>query len=285
MSYRSAERVETQERRQYHLGAAPGEVADLVLLLGDPERAQKVAARFSNLSFSCQNRDYHVYTGTHRGRELSVICVGMGSGCMEIAVVELCQIVRDPILIRAGSSGALQADIQIGDLIVTQGAVRMESASLGYVEPGFPAFAHAEAQIALVRAAAERGVRYHVGVTATAAGFYGAQGRTVPGFSPRDTELLERLTRQGVKNLEMETSCLLTLAALQGLRAGAVCAVFASRSQNAFIDEQAKATAEEDVIEVGLGALHYLATMRQERGGLPHWHAGLSAATSLSAAL
>ena len=76
MTYRSAERVETKERRQYHLGAAPGEVADLVLLLGDPERAQKVAARFSALRFSCQNRDYHVYTGTHRGRELSVICVG-----------------------------------------------------------------------------------------------------------------------------------------------------------------------------------------------------------------
>jgi len=163
--------------------------------------------------------------------------------------------------------------------------VRLETASLGYVEPGFPAFAHAEAQIALVRAAAERGVRYHVGVTATAAGFYGAQGRTVPGFSPRDAELLERLTRQGVKNLEMETSCLLTLAALQGLRAGAVCAAFASRSQNVFIDEQAKAKAEEDVIEVGLGALHYLASMRQERKGLPHWHAGLSAVREPSATL
>jgi uridine phosphorylase len=275
MTYRSAQRVETREGRQYHLGAAPGEVADLVLLVGDPERARKVAERFSNLAFSAENRDYHIYTGTHQARALSVICVGMGSGCMEIAVVELCQIVREPMLIRAGSSGALQADIQLGDLIITQGAVRMETASLGYVEPGFPAFAHAEAQLALVRAAAERGVRHHVGVTATAAGFYGAQGRSVPGFSPRDPDLLERLTRQGVKNLEMETSCLLTMAAVRGLRAGAVCAAFASRSQDLFIDEQAKSKAEEDVIEVGLGALHHLATMREQRAGQPHWHAGL----------
>jgi uridine phosphorylase len=279
VSYRNAERVETPEGRQYHLGAAPGDVADLVLLLGDPERARKVAARLSNLRFSAQNRDYHIYTGTHGGRELSVICVGMGSGCMEIALVELGQIVRDPILIRAGSSGALQPDIQLGDLIVTQGALRLESASLGYVEPGFPAFAHAEAQIALVRAAAERSVRHHVGITATAAGFYGAQGRSVPGFLPRDAELLERLTRQGVKNLEMETSCLLTLAALQGWRAGAVCAAFANRCRNVFIDEQQKERAEEAVIEVGLGALHHLATMRQERSGLPHWHAGLAVST------
>lgn len=153
----------------------------------------------------------------------------------------------------------------------------METASLGYVEPGFPAVAHAEAQIALVRAAVERGVRHHVGVTATAAGFYGAQGRAVAGFSPRDPELLERLTRQGVKNLEMETSCLLTIAALRGLRAGAVCAAFANRPHDSFIDEQTRARAEEDVVEVGLGALHHLAAMREQRGQLLHWHAGLQA--------
>jgi uridine phosphorylase len=277
MTHRSAERIETSERRQYHLGAAPGEVADLILLVGDPERAQMVAQRCSGLTFNAQNRDYHIYTGTHRGRALSVVCVGMGAGCMEIALVELCQIVREPILIRAGSSGALQPDIQLGDLVIAQGALRMETASLGYVEPGFPAFAHAEAQIALVRAAAERGVRHHVGVTATAAGFYGAQGRTVGGFSPRDPELIERLTRQGVKNLEMETSCLLTMAALRGLRAGAVCATFASRPRDAFIDEHGRATAETDVVEVGLSALHYLADMREQRGQLLHWHAGLQA--------
>lgn len=276
MSQRSAERIEGREGRQYHLGAAPGDVADLILLVGDPERARKVADRCSDLRFSAQHRDYHIYTGVHRGRDLSVVCVGMGSGCMEIAIVELCQIVREPILIRAGSSGALQPDIQLGDLIITQGAVRMETASLGYVEPGFPAVAHAEAQIALVRAAAERGVRYHVGVTATAAGFYGAQGRALPGFAPRDPELLERLTRQGVKNLEMETSCLLTMAALRGLRAGAVCAVFANRPHDAFIDDEARGRAEDDVVEVGLGALHHLAAMREQRGPLPHWHAGLT---------
>jgi uridine phosphorylase len=275
MSQRSAEHIETPEGRQYHLGVAPGDVAELVLLVGDPERAERTAARFDQVRFATHNRDYHVYTGSHSGRDLSVICVGMGAGCMEIALIELCQVVREPMLIRAGSSGALQPDIQLGDLVITQGALRMETASLGYVEPGFPAFAHAEAQLALVRAAAELGVRHHVGVTATAAGFYGAQGRHVPGFAPRDPELLERLTRQGVKNLEMETSCLLTLAALRGLRAGAVCVAFANRSADAFIDADTKVRAEDQLIEVGLAALHHLAHMREQRGGLSHWHAGL----------
>jgi uridine phosphorylase len=277
MNYLSAERVETGEGRQYHLGAAPGDLAELILLVGDPERAERVSKRFDSVRFAHHNRDYRIYSGAHRGRDLSVICVGMGAGCMEIALVELCQITREPMLIRAGTSGALSSDIQLGDVIISQGAVRLETASLGYVEPGFPAFAHAEAQIALVRAAAELGVRFHVGVTATAAGFYGAQGRSVPGFVPRDPDLLERLTRQGVKNLEMETSCLLTIAALRGLRAGAVCAAFANRAQDAFIDEQAMTRAEDDVIEVGLGALHRLAEMREQRGALAHWHSGLGA--------
>lgn len=275
MNYLSAQRVQTSEGRQYHLGAAPGELAELILLVGDPERAERVSRRFDGVRFAHQNRDYRIYSGTHRGRDMSVICVGMGSGCMEIALVELCQITRDPILIRAGSSGALQPDIQLGDMIISQGAVRLETASLGYVEPGFPAFAHAEAQVALVRASVELGVRFHVGVTATAAGFYGAQGRSVPGFAPRDPELLDRLTRQGVKNLEMETSCLLTIAALRGLRAGAVCAAFANRSQDAFIDPEAMTVAEDQVVEVGLSALHHLAAMREERGALTHWHSGL----------
>ena len=277
MSSGSTPPGKAQAGRQYHLGAAPGDLADLILLVGDPERAAKVAGHCSEVRFSSHNRDYVLYTGTHRGRELSVVCVGMGSGCMEIALIEICQIVQRPILIRAGSSGALQPDIQIGDLIISQGAVRMETASLAYVEPGFPAFAHAEAQIALVQAAVEQGARHHVGVTATAAGFYGAQGRSPPGFTPRDSELIERLTRQGVKNLEMETSCLLTLAALRELRAGAVCAAFASRPHGTFIDEATKQRAEDQLIEVGLSALHSLARMRDQRGALAHWHAGLSA--------
>lgn len=261
--------------RQYHIGAAPGEVARDILLVGDPERAERAAARFQQVRFRAARRDYRIVTGTHEGRELSVMCVGMGSGCMEIAVVELCQIVERPTLIRAGSAGALAPDIQLGELVISQGALRMESASLGYVDPGFPALAHAEAQLALVRAADELKLPYHIGITATAPGFYGAQARTVPGFAPREPDLLGRLARQGVKNLEMEASCLLTLAALRGLRAGVVCATFATRRENEFISDEAKAAAEEAVIGVGLASLHRLAEMRDETGPRAHWHPGL----------
>jgi len=262
--------------RQYHIGAAPGDVARSVLLVGDPERAERAASRFSSVRFRAARRDYRIITGEHEGRELSVMCVGMGAGCMEIAVVELCQIVEQPMLVRAGSSGGLAPDIEPGDLVVTQGALRMESASLGYVDVGYPAFAHAEAQLALVRAADELGVRHHVGVTATAAGFYGAQGRSVPGFRPLESGLIGRLAAQGVKNLEMEASCLLTLAAVRGLRAGVVCAVFGNRQDGRFVDDATKSASEAAVVDVGLRALHHLARMEEQCAGRPHWHDGLT---------
>lgn len=275
MTYQSAERVQNAEGRQYHLAAAPGDVARHILLVGDPARAEQVAARLSAVRFRAAHREYVIVTGQERELDLSVVCVGMGAGSMEIAVVELCQIVHDPVMIRAGSSGALQPEIGLGDLVISQGALRMENASLGYVDPGFPALAHAEAQLALVRAAEERKVRYHVGVTATAPGFYGAQGRNVPGFEPNDPDLLDRLARQQVKNLEMEASCLLTLSTLRGLRAGCVCAVFASRPRNQFIDESERLLAEARVIDVGLDALHHLSAMEAARAGRPHYHPGL----------
>lgn len=280
MSAQSSERLAAHDGRQYHIGAAPGDVASHILLVGDPDRAERTAARFSQIRFTAARRDYRIYTGEHQGLELTVMCVGMGAGCMEIAVVELCQIVERPTFIRAGSSGALQPDIELGDLVISQGALRMENASLGYVDAGYPAFAHAEAQIALVQAAEESGARYHLGVTATAPGFYGAQGRNVPGLAPRDPQVVARLAQQGVKNLEMETSCLLTLAALHRARAGAVCAVYATRYEGAFIDEAAKARAEEAVITVGLGGLHRLARMREETGERPHWYPGVGERTA-----
>lgn len=275
MTNRTVERLAAGDGRQYHIGAAPGDVAEYVLLVGDPERAERAAERFDHVRFSAERRDYRIYTGVHDGLEVSVMCTGMGAGCMEIAVLELCQIVERPTLIRAGSSGALQPEMELGELVITQGALRMENASLGYVDAGYPAFAHAEAQLALVRSAEEHGSRYHVGVTATAPGFFGAQGRNVPGFPPRIPNLVAELAQQGVKNLEMEASCLLTLAALRGLRAGVVCAVYATRYEGAFIDEATKARAEEALVSVGLTALHHLDRMQRAKGARAHWHDGL----------
>ncbi len=163
----------------------------------------------------------------------------------------------------------------LGDLVITQAAYRLENTSLQYVGEGYPAVAHPEILLSLVQAVEALGFCYHMGITATAPGFYGAQGRDMPGFPVRHPHILSELERQGIKNFEMETSCLLTLASLAGFRAGAVCAVYANRHKQTFITEKEKDAAERRCITASLRALHNLAGMDRSRGERPYWHPGL----------
>ena len=245
-------------RSQYHIGCGPGDLAPRIILCGDPDRAGKVAEHFSKVRLERRNREYVTLTGTHEGRPISVMGTGIGPDNTEIAVVELSQLVKDPVLIRIGSSGALQPGIRLGDLVITTGAVRLENTSTYFVPEGYPAVAHHEVVRALAQAARSLRLRHHVGLTASAPGFYGAQSLRVPGFEPRYKDLPRELARLNVLHFEMEASALLTLAAMRGFRAGVACAVYAQRTSGTFVSESQKARAEEDVIRAGLAALAWL---------------------------
>lgn len=275
MTIRSAEQPHDEHGRQYHIGLAPGELADNVMLVGHPARATRVAEMLERVEVERRNREYVTYTGIHDGLPLSVMATGMGPDNTEIAVVEIAACVEGPTLIRCGSSGGLRPDLELGDLVVSRGAYRLENTSLHFVGEGYPAIADHEVFLALLQAAAEGRSRHHVGLTATASGFYGAQARRTPGFAPREPTLLADLEAQGILNIEMETSCLFTLAMLRGLRAGAVCAIYGNRHTDAFLTEDAKSAAELNCVETGLRAFHILATMDQQRSNNDVWHPGL----------
>lgn len=274
---KTAQLPTTDAGRQYHLGVGPDEVAQHVLLVGDPERARRVAARFESVELERVNREFITITGRLGGRRRTVIGTGISAANMEITVVEMMQVVEDPVVIRCGSCGALSPGIELGDLIVSQGCVRLEQTSAQFVEPGYPAVASAEIMLALVQSASEAQVRHHVGITATAGGFFGAQGRSVGPFAPREAGLVERLARQRVMNLEMEASCLLTLATLGGFRAGVVCAAYANRDADAFMNDEGRGLAETRCLDVGLRALDLVEQMDAARGDAPHWHPGMPA--------
>lgn len=273
--FHSAEIVRTGEGRQYHIGLAPGEIAPYVLLCGDPARADRVRDMFDETTFERRCREYVTFTGKYHGMDVSVMSTGIGCDNTEIAVIELAQLREDLTLLRIGSCGGLQTDIELGDLVVSTGAVRMENTSTFFVPEGYPAVAHYEVVLAVIQAAHELRLRHHVGLTATASGFYGAQGREVPGFPPRYPDLDQQLSRIGVKNFEMETSTLFTLATLRGLRSGAVCAVYANRMLDRFIDLDFKDDAELRVIRAGLRALEILAKMDESRGEKTWWFPSL----------
>jgi uridine phosphorylase len=165
--------------------------------------------------------------------------------------------------------------MDVGDLVITSGAVRQEGTGDAYVREAYPAAASHEAVSALVAAAERLGHDYHVGVTASTDSFYAGQGR--PGFegyeAPEGEALLSELRNAGVKNVEMEASALLTVAGVYGLRAGAVCTVYANRTTGEFrVEGEARAA------ETASLAAHLLARMDavKREAGADRWHAGLS---------
>jgi len=259
--------------RQYHIDLGPGELADYILLPGDPDRTARTAAQFESIELQRRNREFSSATGTYRGQRVSVVSTGIGSDNVEIVMAEILAIVERPTLIRVGSSGALQPEIALGDLIISTGAVRMEATTAYFVHEGYPAVAHYEAVVALVEAANRLGHRAHVGITATAPGFFGAQGRPTPHLPIRYPDLAEELAKQNVLNFEMEASALMVLAGLARCRSGVVCAVFAQRVTGEFVAGEAKQMAEDACVETGLEALLILAELdRQKRAaGADRW--------------
>jgi uridine phosphorylase len=244
--------------RQYHIDLKRGELAEHVLLVGDPGRVAKVSSRWDRVEVERTNREITTATGTYRGMRISCMSTGMGPDNVEIVLAEAMEITDAATFVRIGSSGALQPEIGLGDLIVSTGAVRLENTTDFYVHPGFPAMAHRDVVWALEQACRDLGYSYHVGLTATASGFYAPQGRAMRTLPVRYPELAEELRRQRVANLEMESSALFVLAHLAGLRSGTVCAAYAQRTDGTFLEGAAKEAAEARCIDAGLAGIHLL---------------------------
>jgi len=263
--------------RQYHIDLGPGELAEYILLPGDPDRTSRIATRFESIELERRHREFASVTGRYRGERVSVVSTGIGTDNVEIVMAEILAITEQPTIIRVGSSGALQPEMRLGDLAITTGAVRLEATTSFFVHDGYPAVAHYEAVAALVEAAERLGHRYHMGITATAPGFYAAQGRPIPQLPIRYPDLAEEMARQRVMNFEMEASALLVLATLARCRAGVVCAVYANRTTGEFISGNRQDAAEAASVETGLESLLIMAEMdRQKReAGTDRWRPSL----------
>lgn len=262
-----------QGERQYHIDLAPGELADYILLPGDPDRTARIMPLLSNVEVERRHREFASVTGTYKGLRVSVVSTGIGTDNVEIAMAEILALTQRPTLIRIGSCGVLREDIALGDLVITSGAVRLEATTSYFVHDGYPAVADYAAVAALVEAAHRLGHPAHVGLTATAPGFYGAQGRPIPRLPIRYPDLAADMAAQRVINFEMEASALLVLATLAGCRAGVVCAAFAQRTSGAFVSGKQKERGERACIETGLEALLILSAMERKvrSEGAVHW--------------
>ncbi|MGZ6297383.1 MAG: nucleoside phosphorylase [Candidatus Limnocylindrales bacterium] len=270
--------------RQYHIDLGPGDLAEYILLPGDPDRTERIATRLDRVDFSRRHREFASVTGTYRGRRISIVSTGIGADNVEIAIAEILAVTERPTFVRVGSCGVLQEGIELGDLVITSGAVRLEATTSFFVSDGYPAVADYAAVAALVEAAARLGHRAHVGITATAPGFFGAQGRPIAQLPIRFPDFVVEMGRQRVLNFEMEASAVLVLAGLAGCRAGVVCAAYAQRITGRFVQGAAREQAEAACIETGLEALRILAEMDEatRAAHATHWRPSLWAPLPVS---
>ena len=262
------------EYEQYHIELSEGDLEGPVLLPGDPERVDVIAECWEHAEERADHREYRTIAGEYDGESIAATSTGIGSPSAAIAVEELARIGAESFL-RVGSCGAIREHIDVGDLVITTGAVRQEGTSDEYVRKEYPAIAHEEVVTALVTAAERLDYEYHLGVTCSTDSFYAGQARSgFDGFrAAAAQEQLDELRSAGVLNFEMEASSILTLAGLYGLRAGAVCTVYANRVTGEFRTEgQRKAAETASLAAALLGRMDRI----KAAAGVDRWHAGLS---------
>lgn len=222
-------------KKQYHIECKPGDVAPSVLIPGDPARVGKIASLWDTSKEVANHREYHTMTGAYQGTPISCTSSGIGGPSLAIAVDELCRIGAETF-IRVGSTGGIRKDQKVGDLVISTGAVRLEGTSRDFVIPEYPAIAHYEVVMALIQAAEELKMRYHVGITASTDTFYTGQGR--PAYNDYFPSFKEHIFRDmqaaGVQNFEMEAATLFTITSIFSKRAGAVCCIVANRVTDEF---------------------------------------------------
>jgi uridine phosphorylase len=183
------------------------------LVVGDPHRVRDAAALMSDVREIGDNREYLTVTGTCAGQRLTVSSHGVGVSGANVCFMELLK-GGVQVLIRAGTAGAMSAEIDDGDLIIASGAVREDAATEHLMPLAYPAVADRNVVTALVQAAQRHGYEDpHVGLLVSQANFYPSDMLPAPW---------ERYVGYGVLGVEMELSALLVVARMVGARAGGI---------------------------------------------------------------
>ncbi|MGL5336980.1 MAG: uridine phosphorylase [Enterovibrio sp.] len=246
----------------FHLGVTREQLAGatLAILPGDPGRVEKIAGFTEDAKFLNSHREYTLYLGRLDGKPVVICSTGIGGPSTSIAVEELAQLGVTTFL-RIGTTGAIQPQLNPGELIVTTAAVRLDGASLHFAPMEFPAVADFSVMQALKEAAEDQKAVVHTGVTASSDTFYPGQERydTATGRVVRRFQgSLKEWQQMGVLNYEMEAATLFTMCSSSGLKAGCVAGIIVNRCKQEIPDPQVIAQTEKRSITVVVEAARKL---------------------------
>ncbi len=257
----ASELVLNEDGSVYHLNLLPEDIAEKIILVGDPDRVAKVSKYFDTVEIRKNKREFYTHTGTLRGERITVMSTGIGTENIDIVMNELDALVNIDLqqkefktehtalqLFRMGTCGSVNPEVQVDNMLVTQNVVGLDGLMHFYQDYEFEnefsknfleKFPYDKIRPMLYFAdwAEELGelyrdAKYH-GNTATFPGFYAPQGRQLR-LKAVDDKFLETLNDLGVTNFEMETSAIYALSKLLGHKAITVNNVIANRRRGEF---------------------------------------------------
>ncbi|MRT94087.1 nucleoside phosphorylase [Ancylomarina sp. 16SWW S1-10-2] len=261
---KSSELIINPDGSVFHLHLRPEHLADTIILVGDPGRVELVASFFDNVELTISNREFVTKTGTYNGKRFSVVSTGIGTDNIDIVINELDAVVNIDLktripkkehksltIVRIGTSGSLQGDIPVDSFLLSKKSIgfdgmlnfyagRDEVSDLEF-EKAFKEAVNWNPKLAspyFVSSSEELinridGDNMIQGITISANGFYGPQGRVLR-LKTLDMDLNDKLEAfeykgQKITNYEMESSAIAGLSALLGHKAATVCAIIANR--------------------------------------------------------
>jgi uridine phosphorylase len=229
----------------YHIGLSRNmiEGAEYVILPGDPHRSASLAKAFDpKAKFLADSREHVSYLANFHGQKILICSSGLGAPNIGISVEELAMI-GVKYFLRVGTCGAIQPHIQLGDIVISTGAVRLEGMSRDFAPIEYPAIPCFQFTNDLITAAAAAKIPHHTGITATTDTFWQGQERydSFTGYNLRRLRnSMDEWQKLNVANFEMEAAALFVMCSVFGLHAACICGVVAQRTQSEKVSTSAK---------------------------------------------
>lgn len=278
MQIKSSELILNPDGSVYHLNLKPANISNDIIFVGDPDRVDNITQHFDRIDFTTHKREFKTTSGTYKGKRLTVMSTGIGPDNIDIVLNELDALVNIDLetrtikknhtalnIIRIGTSGSLQKDIPVDSFLMStygldiNGMLRsyvVDSISHPTLENAFVAHTHWSDKkcfplIVANSKALEQKLSSDIiykGMTATAGGFYGPQGRVLrlQIQNPALNNKIDSFNHDGVRvtNLEMETSAIYGLSKLLGHQACSMNAIIANRPLGEFSKDPGKVVSE-----------------------------------------
>ena len=268
MRIKESELILNSDGSVYHLKLKPEQISENIVFVGDQDRVEKITKHFDSIEFSVQKREFKTQTGTYKGKRITVISTGIGSGNIDIVLNELDALVNIDLekrtlkeqlkslkIVRIGTSGSLQSDIPVDSFLLSTHALDLNGMLHFYKIDGITNPLLEEAFIKHTQWSSNKAKPIVInnsneleklfeskqtfkGMTATKGGFYGPQGRVLRLAieDPYLNNKMDSFNYNGIRisNLEMETSAIYGLSKLLGHQALSLNAIIANRTNGTF---------------------------------------------------